>query len=76
MNETCVAELVFEQLLELVTWTVNDPDVHTSIDCVVAPLLHKYENPDGAESVTVSPTQTGDVADVLMLAVGNAISCI
>lgn len=57
LTEVEVAADVAEQPLELVTVTVNVPELPTVMDCVVAPLLHNQEDPAEAVSTTLFPEQ-------------------
>ena len=54
--------------LAFATVTEYDPDVFTEIDCVVAPVLHKYELAALDVSVTEPPVQ--NVVGPLALIVG------
>jgi len=57
LTVTVVGAEVALQPLALVTVTLNEPEVVTLIDCVVAPFDQRYEAEDGAVSVTESPAQ-------------------
>ena len=48
----------------------------TVIDCVVAPLLHEYEYPAGAESVTLPPAQKVVGPEGVIVAEGDAIETV
>jgi hypothetical protein len=50
---TVTAELVAVQPLLFVTVTLYEPAADTTIDCVVAPVLHSHETPALAVSVTL-----------------------
>jgi hypothetical protein len=51
------AELSDEQPLLLTAFTVYVPAVVTVIDCVVAPVLHKYDDDAEAVNTTEPPAQ-------------------
>jgi hypothetical protein len=53
-----------------VTVTVNVPDALTVIDCVVAPLDHRYDSAREAVSVTLPPSQNEVGPLGVMLATG------
>ncbi len=57
LTVTVVAAEVALQPLAFVTVTLNEPEVVTLIDCVVAPFDQRYEAEDGAVSVTDPPSQ-------------------
>jgi hypothetical protein len=57
LTVTEVADDVAEQPFASVTVTLYEPDALTAIDCVVAPVLHKYDEAEDAVSVTEPPTQ-------------------
>ena len=65
-----------EQPLALVTFTVNEPELLTVIDCVTALLFHKYEEPADDVSTTEPPVQkvVGPPAEIV--AVGSAFCVI
>ena len=67
---TTVAAEAIEHPPDCVTVTTYDPVVPTFIDCVVAPVDHKYETPVLAESVTVLPAQNIVAPAVVIVAVG------
>lgn len=70
LTVTIVATEVLVQPDAFETVTENDPVLVTMIDCVVAPLDHKYPVEFGADNVTVLPAQI--VVEPLALIVGTA----
>ena len=59
------AELA-EQPLASITVTVYDPAADTVIDCVVAPVDHRFPVTDDDVSVTVLPVQTREPAPLIV----------
>jgi hypothetical protein len=57
LTVTAVAALVALQPLALPTVTLYEPDALTAMDCVVAPVDHRYDALAGAVSVTEPPAQ-------------------
>jgi hypothetical protein len=57
LTVTVVGADAVEQPLAFVTVTPYEPDADTTMDCVVAPVDHRYANPAGALSVTEPPAQ-------------------
>jgi len=73
LTVTTVGDDVAVQPDASVTVTVNVPDALTVIDCVVAPLDHKYDAPPVAVSVTLPGVQNVVGPDGVIVAVAGAI---
>jgi len=74
LTDTTVADDVAEQLPALATATLYEPPEFTVIDCDVAPLLHKYDNPELAIKVTEPPIQKVVAPDAVIVTVGNVLT--
>ena len=57
-----------------VTVAVKDPEAFTVMDCVVAPVFHKYEFPADAVSTTEPPLQKELTPFVVMVAAGTGFT--
>jgi hypothetical protein len=57
-----------------VTVTVNEPEVFTVMDCVVAPLFQRYELPALAVNTTEPPVQKLVTPLGVMVATGNGFT--
>jgi hypothetical protein len=73
LTTTFVAALVPEQPPPVIV-TVKLPLVVTTIDWVVAPLDHRYEDADVAVSVTLLPSQNVVGPEALMVGVAAALT--
>jgi hypothetical protein len=69
-----VGDEVVEHPAAFVTVTVRAPAVVTTMDGVVAPVLHKYDEPALAVNVTLAPAHKLVFPLAVMLAVGNAFT--
>jgi hypothetical protein len=69
-----VGDEVLEHPAAFVTVTVREPAVVTTIDAVVAPVLHKYVEPALAVNVTFAPAHKLVFPLAVILAVGNAFT--